>query len=98
MIKRVYGVKVKPELKSEFEIEFQQIASRFMKNRPGLHSVYIGKPVTESSCEYLLISEWEDLESVKEFAGEHWEQPVIPDHMKKFSDSCWLKHYQGFES
>ena len=40
----------------------------------------MGRPRDPSSTEYLFITVWEDVESIRAFAGERWQEAVIaPD-------------------
>ena len=53
----------------------------------------MGKPRAPSSTEYLFVTVWEDVESIRAFAGERWQEAVIdPDeeHLKE----TWIGHYE----
>ena len=40
----------------------------------------VGKPRDPSSTEYVYVTVWEDVESIRAFAGERWQEAVItPD-------------------
>ncbi len=97
MIIRIYRVQIDTELRQEFETQFQKIAKEFMQGRAGLVSVDIGKPTPGSPGEYVMVSKWTDIASVKSFAGEHWDVPVIPEHMRKFTKECWLHQFESFD-
>ena len=88
MIIRIYRVQINAELRSEFEEKFQLVADEFMQGRVGLVSVDIGRPTPGSPDEYVMVSKWSDVDSVKQFAGQHWDQPVIPNDMRKFTKQC----------
>ncbi len=97
MITRIYRVQIVPELRAEFELQFHQVASEFIEGRPGLVSCEIAGPTVHSPDEYLMITKWTDLDAVIAFAGDAWHEPVIPDHMRKYTRECWLHHYESFE-
>ncbi len=40
-----------------------------------------------------MISQWENEAALKAFAGELWNQAVIPPGMEKFVVDCWVNHY-----
>ena len=56
----------------------------------------IGRPTRWAPEEYVMLSVWENEQSVKDFAGEQWNQAVIPDGMEKFVADCWVHHYAMF--
>jgi hypothetical protein len=37
----------------------------------------VGRPRDPSSTEYLYVTVWEDVESIRAFAGERWQEAVI---------------------
>ena len=96
MIVRIYRVLINPVFRDEFESEFQNVARDFIAGREGLLSVTIGRPVEFAPDTYLMITNWSDADAVKKFAGENWSEPVIPDHMKKYTRDCWLDHFESF--
>lgn len=97
MLTRIYRVQIVPELRAEFELKFQEVASEFIEGRPGLVSCEIARPMAPSPAEYLMITKWNDLDAVIAFAGETWHEPVIPEHMRKYTIESWLHHYESFE-
>jgi heme-degrading monooxygenase HmoA len=55
---------------------------------------HVGKPRDRSSTEYVYVTVWEDVESIRAFAGERWQEAVIiPDeeHLLKYT---WIGHYE----
>jgi len=52
-------------------------------NRPGPDfaafkaAQHVGKSRDPSSTEYLYVTVWEDVESIRAFAGERWQEAVI---------------------
>ena len=97
MITRIYRVEINPELREEFETKFRQVADEFVDGREGLVSVSICKPTEWSPNEYVMVTIWKDVASVKQFAGETWGLPVIPDDMKRFTRQCWLHQFENWE-
>jgi len=97
MITRIFRVLVEPDLQNAFEEKFQIISVPFVKRHQGLISVSIGKPL-QNSNEYMMISVWENHEVLKQFAGENWEQSVIPEGMEQFVSECWVHHYENFNN
>jgi len=97
MITRIFSVLVEPALQNAFEEKFQTISVPFVKKHQGLISVSIGKPL-QNSNEYVMISVWENHAALKQFAGENWEQSVIPKGMEQFVSECWVHHYENIDN
>ena len=96
MITRVFRVKVPLELHPEFEEKFYSISIPAVESQPGMVSVFVGRPTQCSPDEYVMISTWENEHCLRDFAGENWNQAVIPDGMEKFVADCWVHHYEIF--
>lgn len=94
MITRVFIAEVKPELAKEFEEKFRTISVALVKSQEGLISLKIGRPATADSNSYVMISVWEDTDSIKKFAGENWNEAVIPSGMERFISSCRVYHFK----
>ena len=95
-ITRIYRVKIKPELRDEFEPLFKTVALSSVQNAPGCKEAQLGGPVASSPHEYAVTSVWENEESLIQFVGSDWTQPHIPDGMERFVEECWVHHYTSF--
>lgn len=96
VIVRVFCVQIHTDLKTEFESAFSDVAKNFVGESEGLLSVEIGKPITSSCTDYIMITRWKDLDAVKGFAGEDWQVAVIPGPMKKYMKHFSLMHFEPF--
>lgn len=94
MITRIFRVTIRPELRQEFETKFAEVSVEAVKACPGHLSVSIGYPTKWTPDEYLMISEWENESALRNFAGESWNQAVIPPGMEKFLVKCRVHHYE----
>jgi quinol monooxygenase YgiN len=92
VITRVFRVKIYPEMRDEFERKFADISVRVVKEAVGFIAVEIYKPTKWQPDEYMMISQWQDEAAVKAFAGENWNQAVIPTGMAQFVEACWVHH------
>lgn len=93
MITRVYRVRIKPELRDEFEPLFRTVARSSVSECSGCKDVTVGGPTSVDPDEYAMISVWDSAESLSEFAGPDWSVAHIPDGMEKFVQACWLHHF-----
>ncbi|HEY9695407.1 MAG TPA: antibiotic biosynthesis monooxygenase family protein [Oculatellaceae cyanobacterium] len=96
MITRIFRVRVPQELHAEFEKKFMKVSVPFVKAEKGLVSVTVGRPTLWASDEYVMISVWRSEADLVAFAGENWNQAVIPQGMEKYVSSCWVHHYENF--
>ena len=97
MITRIFRVRVPTPLHSEFELKFASISVDAVKSQPGLISVSIGRPTQWTPEEYAMMTTWQNEQSLCEFAGDNWNQAVIPLGMEKFVSECWIHHYENYD-
>lgn len=96
MITRVFRVRVPAQLHSEFEGKFLSVSVPYVMARHGLISVVVGRPTRWQSDEYAMVSVWRSEADLRAFAGESWNQAVIPQGMEKYVSECWVHHYENF--
>jgi heme-degrading monooxygenase HmoA len=63
----------------------------------GLVAQHVGKPRDSSSTEYVFVTVWEDVESIREFAGDHWQEAVIAPEEAHLLNDTWIGHYEVLE-
>lgn len=82
MILRLFRAIVHDGKQAEFKTFFLNTALPFVRSHPGLVSVSIGLPRSESPTEFSMSMVWRDLSALKSFAGENWQKAVIhPDEV-----------------
>ena len=95
MLIRVFRALVHPGKQHEFEQFFMNKALPNIKAQPGLVSVMVGKPLDTSPAEFLMVTVWQDVNALKGFAGEQWQNPVIdPDEVHLLKET-FVYHYEG---
>jgi hypothetical protein len=52
----------------------RETALPLVSQQSGLVARHVGRPHDPSSTEYLFITVWEDVESIRAFAGERWQE------------------------
>jgi heme-degrading monooxygenase HmoA len=88
MIIRVFRPTIHPGKESEFESFLRDTAIPLMSQQSGLVAQHVGKPLESSSNEFLYVTVWEDVESIRAFAGERWQEAVItPDEEHLLKDT-----------
>lgn len=43
-----------------------------------------------------MVSRWADEAALADFAGENWNQAVIPAGMERYVAECWVHHYHDW--
>lgn len=93
MITRIFRVQIHPEKRTEFEPKFADISIKAIEIQKGFLSVEIGKPSKWNPDEYVMISQWDNEESLRNFVGESWNEAYIPEGMEQYVKQCWVHHY-----
>ena len=96
MIIRVFRPTVRPGKEREFEAFLRDTAVPLVSRQSGLVAQHVGKPRGASSTEYLYVTVWEDVESVRAFAGERWQEAVITPEEEHLLTEIWIGHYEVF--
>ena len=93
MIIRIFKTTIQPDLRSEFEAGFNSVSVDAVRNKRGFVSCSIGYPTKWNPNDYTMITVWESEEALSAFAGENYNQAVIPPGMEKFPTSYSVEHY-----
>ncbi len=97
MIMRIFQVVTHPGKEREFSEFFHETAIPLMKGTEGIVSVLPGAPRPDSPREFSFVMIWKDLESLKAFVGEDYENPHIDPAEAKLVESRTIKHYELVE-
>ena len=96
MIIRVFRPTIHPGKELEFEAFLRDTALPLVSRQSGLVAQHVGKPRDPSSTEYVYVTVWEDVESIRAFAGEHWQEAVITPDEEHLLKDTWIGHYEVF--
>ena len=95
MIIRVFRASVHPGKQHEFHQFVMDKALPEIKANPGLVSVMVGQPIDPLSTDFLMVLVWQDLDALKGFAGEQWENPVIDPAEAHLLKETFVYHYEA---
>ena len=93
MIIRVFRPTIHPGKEREFESFLLETAVPLVSRQSGLVAQHVGKPRDPSSTEYVFVTVWEDVESIRAFAGERWQEAVIAPEEEHLLKDTWIGHY-----
>jgi heme-degrading monooxygenase HmoA len=94
MIIRVFRPTIHPGKEAEFEAFLRETAVPLVSQQAGLVAQQVGKPRDPTSTEYLYVTVWEDVDSIRSFAGERWQEAVIAPDEQHLLKSTWIGHYE----
>ena len=66
-----------------------------VSQQSGLVAQHVGTARDPSSTEYLYVTVWEDVESIRAFAGEHWQEAVVAPDEEHLLKDTWIGHYEA---
>ena len=96
MIFRVFRATTKPGKADEFRGMLERLSVPMVKSAKGMVGYYVGGPVDPAVPEFTVTTLWQDLESVKAFAGENWNRSVIPPDEVPLIAESFIHHYEIF--
>jgi heme-degrading monooxygenase HmoA len=94
MIIRVFRPTIHPGKEAEFESFLRETAMPLVSQQSGVIAQHVGKPRDSSSTEFVYVSVWEDVESIRAFAGERWQEAVIAPEEEHLLKDTWIAHYE----
>ena len=94
---RVFQVTINLEYRDDFERDFKTISVETVQKNKGLISCQIGGPSKWNPDDYVMVTCWEDETALGEFAGENWNQAVIPEEMQQYPKTFSVAHYENIE-
>jgi heme-degrading monooxygenase HmoA len=94
VIIRVFRPTVHPGKEQEFEAFLRDTAVPLVSQQSGLIAQHVGRPRDPSSMEYLYVTVWEDVASIRAFAGERWQEAVVTPDEEHLLKDTWIGHYE----
>jgi len=92
-IVRVFHATAKPGQERAFQEFFTGDAVSIVRRHAGLVSVQVGLPTEQSPQDFLMVTTWRDLEALKGFAGESWEEAYIDPREAPLLADVRVFHY-----
>jgi heme-degrading monooxygenase HmoA len=94
VIIRVFRPTIHAGKEAEFESFLRDTAIPLVSQQSGLIGQHVGRPRDPSSTEFVYVTVWEDVESIRAFAGERWEEAVIAPEEEHLLKDTWIGHYE----
>ena len=97
MIIRVFRTKVKPGTHKQYEALIRERVVPLILEAPGLVSLHAGFPIDDPPDEFLLMSVWKDLASMRAFVGPRWREALVLPGEEHLVLHSIVDHYEGEE-
>ena len=94
MIMRIFQVVTRPGKEAEFSTFFHETAIPLMRGTEGIVNVLPGAPRSDSPREFSFVMIWKDLDALKAFVGEDYQNPHIDPAEAALVESRSIKHYE----
>jgi heme-degrading monooxygenase HmoA len=96
MIIRVFRPTIHAGKEREFDAFLRDTALPLVSQQSGLVAQHVGRPRDPSLTEYVYVTLWEDVESIRAFAGECWQEAVTTPDEEHLLKDTWIGHYDAF--
>lgn len=96
MISRYWKGIVKPGQAEEYMAHLKEDTLDVIEQIDGFQSVKVLRKDGKDGVEFVVITEWESIDAIKEFAGEEYENAVVPDKARQMmvSYDSGVRHYE----
>ena len=94
MIMRVFQVTVHDDKIDEFRSFFLDTAIPLTRGQPGCLAVTAGVPRPETPNLFCMVMVWENLDAMKAFVGEDWQDPHIHPDEAELVRARTITHYE----
>lgn len=100
MIARTWTGEATPENAGDYEEHLRTSVIPALRTIEGYRDVFVlRRPLANGGFEYLVMTTWDSMESIRGFAGDDVETAVVPDEaqrvLRRFDDT--VKHYERVE-
>jgi heme-degrading monooxygenase HmoA len=95
VILRVFRARAHPGRQPDFEAFVPRVALPLVESQAGMVARLAGRPVAGNADEFLILSFWRDLEALRSFTGEEWEQAVIHGEAAPLLREVLAHHYES---
>jgi hypothetical protein len=75
----------------------QEQSIPWLESAEGMMGYIPAEPFGEHDQEFVMITLWRDLESLKAFSGSDWDNPVVTDDEAPLVETMFADHYLRFE-
>jgi hypothetical protein len=93
VIIRVFRPTVRPGQQDAFERFLRETAIPLVGKQDGMLAQHVGLPFEPDGREFVYISVWKDVDSIRSFAGENWQEAVIDPSEEEMLEETSIEHF-----
>jgi quinol monooxygenase YgiN len=97
VIVRVFRAKIRPGKAAEFKKMVQAQSIPWLQRSAGMIGYFAGEPFGDDEHEFVMVTLWQDIQSLEAFAGENWRTPVVTDDEAPLVETMVAHHYLQFD-
>lgn len=97
MILRVFRAVIRAGRVEEFKRLVQDQSIPWLENSDGMLGYIAGRSLDESEREFTMVTLWRDLEAVRAFGGDQWNNPAVTEDEAPLVESMSVDHYTRFD-
>lgn len=94
MIIRIFMVTVYDDRIEDFRDFLQNTAMPLMTSTDGIETVHFGLPRPETPNQFAIVMLWRDLDALKAFVGDDWQEPHIHPDERGIVKERYLHHFE----
>ena len=96
MVIRVFRAHVQPGRQADFEAMARRLSVPLVRKQKGLLGFYAGRPLVHSKDEFVMVTLWDSVDSIRAFVGPDWEQAVVPEEERPVLVDSFVHHYEAY--
>jgi hypothetical protein len=81
---------------SDFKRMVQEQSIPWLEKSEGMLGYIPGEPLGDNEREFLMVTFWRDMDSLKAFAGMDWDKPVVTEDEAPLVEAMYADHYLKF--
>ena len=93
-ILRIFEVRAKPGKAKLLKQKLSDTSVSVVDGKPGNLGYFFGELLSSDGNDLVFISVWKDLESIKAYFGDDWEQSYLPEGYEEIIDHCSIRHVE----
>jgi len=97
MVIRIFRAKIRKGRVAEIKRLVKKQSIPWLESSEGLLGYFPGEPVEANEREFVMITLWRDLESIRAFFGKDWDAPVVTMDEAPLVEAMYADHYLGFD-
>ena len=97
MILRIFRAVIREGRISDFKNMVQEQSIPWLKDSDGMLGYFPGEPYGDNEREFTMVTLWRDLDALKAFCGEDWNNPVVTEDEAPLVEALFAEHYERFD-